>query len=97
MGPSICRLRSFWFFGIHDFCVDDVGRRLNSVRHIEITRRDPVAVGVPPLLATLFESVASVVLDAWASRVVDLEIMVALIAYVEHFRGSVARYDERHE
>ena len=59
--------------------------------------RDPVAVGMPPMLATLFESVASVVPDAWASTVVDLEIMVALIAYVEHFLSCVAHDDERHE
>ena len=59
--------------------------------------RDPVAVGVPPMLATLFESVASVVLDAWTRRVVDLEIMVALITYVEQFLCGVARDDERHE
>ena len=49
------------------------------------------------MLATLFENVASVVLDAWTRRVVDLELMVALIAYVERFLGGVARDDERHE
>ena len=98
LGPQhFCRLRSFWFFGIHDFFVDDVGQRLNSVRHIQIMGGDPVAVGVPPMLATLFASVASVVPDAWAGRVVDLEIMAALIAYVEHFLGCVAQDDERHE
>ena len=98
LGPQhFCRLHSFWFFGIHDFFVDDVGQRLNSVRHIQIMGRDPVAAGVPPMLATLFESVASVVLDAWANRVVDLEIMAALISYVEHFLCSVAHDDERHE
>ena len=97
LGKHFWRLHSFWFVGIHDFFVDDVAQRFSSARHIQIMKRDPVAVGVPPMLATLFEGVASVVLDAWTSRVVHLEIIVALIAYVNHFLGSVARDDERHE
>ena len=36
-------------------------------------------------------------MDAWTRRVLDLELVIALKAYVEHFPDSVAYDDERHE
>ena len=78
LGPhNLNRSDSPVILGVHNFIVDENGQRLNSVRHVYLVRWEPVTIGISQMLAALFEGIATLVFDARASGVGELEAVVA--------------------
>ena len=70
------RSDSLIILGVHNFIVDESGQKLNSVRHVYLVRWEPVTIGISPMLAALFEGIATLVFDARATGVGELEVVV---------------------